>query len=355
LEERNLIEAIKALHDGQIRLMEVCGTHTVSISRSGIRGILPKGLELLSGPGCPVCVTPQEEIKQAMDLAREKDTLLLTFGDLMRVPTKHGSFETLKAEGADIRVIFSPFDAIRIAEENPGKKVVFFSVGFETTAPAVAATIVEAKKRGLKNLFFLSAHKLIPPALRALLEGRRVLIDGFILPGHVSVIIGKEPYEFIPQQFGIPCVITGFETHDILEGILMLLKQIREKRAEVQIQYKRAVRPEGNPRARTLMEEVFAERDSRWRGLGLIPLSGFGLRENFKEMDARVAFDLEEPEPIPDPPNCKCAEVLQGLLRPPECPLFGKGCTPQRPVGPCMVSSEGSCAAYYRYGDFHVG
>jgi len=355
LEERNLIEAIRALHDGPIRLMEVCGTHTVSISRAGIRGVLPKGIELLSGPGCPVCVTPQEEIKQAMDLAREKETVLLTFGDLMRVPTRYGSFETLKAEGSDIRVIFSPFDAIRIAEENPGKRVVFFSVGFETTAPAVAATIVEAKKWGLKNLFFLSAHKLIPPALRALLEGRRVLIDGFILPGHVSVIIGRKPYEFIPRDFGIPCVITGFEPQDILEGILMLLKQKREKRAEVQIQYKRAVRPEGNPRARALMEEVFEERDSRWRGLGLIPLSGLGLRENFKEMDAQRVFDLKDPEPIPDPPNCKCAEILQGLLKPPECPLFGKTCTPQHPVGPCMVSSEGSCSAYYRYGDFHAG
>lgn len=349
-----LLELIQELYKGPVRLMEVCGTHTVSIFRSGIRAMIPQGIDLISGPGCPVCVTPPEEIERAMQLAKDPKVVLLTFGDLMRVPGKSGSFEDLKAEGADIRVILSPLDALKVAEKEGWRKVVLFAVGFETTAPAVAATLIEAKKRGIRNLFVLSAQRLIPPALRALLSGRRVGIDGFILPGHVSVIIGKRPYGFIPRDFGLPAVITGFEPLDILEGVAMLLRQRKEGVARVEIQYRRAVREEGNPKARALMDEVFRPKDARWRGIGVIPGSGLGLKGNYAEMDAEVAFGLGPPEPIPEPPGCICGEVLQGVKKPPECPLFGKACTPERPVGPCMVSSEGSCSAYYKYGGRHV-
>lgn len=347
---RALAQAIEGLMRGPVRFMEVCGTHTVAIFRAGIRAMVPKGMDLLSGPGCPVCVTPQEEIERAMELARDPQVVLLTFGDLMRVPGRSGSLETLKAEGADIRVVLSPLDALKVAERESSKKVVFFAVGFETTAPAVAATVLEAKKRGLKNFFLLSSQRLIPPALKALLSSGRVSLDGFILPGHVSVILGRAPYEFIPRDHGIPAVITGFEPMDILEGILLLLQQRTRGEAMVQIQYRRAVREEGNPRARALMEEVFQPQDARWRGLGTIPMSGLALKAPFKAFDAQEAFRLDPPRPIPEPKGCSCGEVLQGLIRPPECPLFGNACTPERPIGPCMVSSEGSCAAYYKYG-----
>lgn len=350
---RALVGIMEDLLEGTARLMEVCGTHTVAIFRAGIRGMVPQGVDLISGPGCPVCVTPQEEIEQAMEIARDPQVVLLTFGDLMRVPGRNGSLETLKAEGADVRVVLSPLDALKVAQREPWRKVVFFAVGFETTAPAVAATVLEAKKRGLKNFFLLSSQRLIPPAIEALLSGGKVSLDGFILPGHVSVIIGRKPYEFIPKAYGIPAVITGFEPLDILEGIVMLLKQRAEGKAEVQIQYRRAVREEGNPKARVLMEEVFTPRDARWRGLGTIPMSGLGLKPAYEAFDAQKAFGLGPPEPVPDPKGCSCGEVLQGLIKPPQCPLFGKACTPERPVGPCMVSSEGSCAAYYKYGGAH--
>lgn len=349
-EATGVLERIKGLVDGPVRFMEVCGTHTVSIFRSGIRTILPVSIDLISGPGCPVCVTPPEEIRRAMDLALQKDVVLVTFGDLMKVPVGGKSLEHLKAEGADIRVVLSPLDALEIAKREPKRKVVFFAVGFETTAPAVAATLIEAKRQAVKNFFVLSAQRLIPPAIRALLEGGKVLLDGFILPGHVSVIIGKDPYEFIAREFLLPAVITGFEPLDVLESIWMLLEQKRRGLPQVLIQYRRAVRPEGNPKARHLMEEVFYAVDARWRGLGFIPQSGLKLREGFFHWDAERAFGLLPPEPMAEPPGCSCGEVLQGLKKPPQCKLFGKACTPSNPVGPCMVSSEGSCAAYYKYG-----
>lgn len=344
-----LLEKIAVLADSPMRLMEVCGTHTVAIFRSGIRSMLPPGVELISGPGCPVCVTPAGEIDQAIALAKREEVILATFGDLMRVPGSKSSLQEERAAGSAIRVILSPLDAVQIAEENPDNTVCFFGVGFETTSPAIAAAVMEAGRRGLANFHLLSSQRLIPPAMRALLSGGGVKIDGFILPGHVSVIIGKAPYCFIAEEFGLPGVITGFEPLDILEGVYLLLRQRKEGRTEIEIQYSRVVQAEGNERARAIMEEVFAPCDSRWRGLGMIPGSGLVLREEFAAMDGAQVFDLPYEE-VEDPPGCRCGEVLQGLIRPPECSLFGTRCTPEDPVGPCMVSTEGSCAAYYTYG-----
>ena len=346
---RELLEGIRELVDGPVRLMEVCGTHTVAIFRSGIKSLLPSGLELISGPGCPVCVTPAGEIERAIELCRQKGVTLLTFGDLMRVPGASSSLAQERAKGGDVRVIISPLDGVRIAQQERRRKVVFFAVGFETTSPAIAAALKEATKKGMDNFYILSCQRLIPPALWALLSSGKAKIDGFLLPGHVSVIIGKRPYLFIAQEFSLPGVITGFEPLDILEGIYMLLLQRKEGRREIEIQYKRAVREEGNERALEVMEEVFVPVDARWRGLGEIPLSGLALREEFSSRDAASAFPIPYRE-LDDPPGCLCGEVLQGVKIPPECPHFGRGCTPEGPIGPCMVSSEGSCAAYYRYG-----
>jgi hydrogenase expression/formation protein HypD len=335
--------------DRPLRLMEVCGTHTVAIFRSGIKTLLPSAIELLSGPGCPVCVTPVAEIDQAIALAREKAVILATFGDLMRVPGSSSSLQQERANGSAIRVILSPLDALQIAAGHPDGAVCLFAVGFETTSPTIAATVKEAVRQGITNLYLLSSQRLIPPAIRALLAGNRAPIDGFILPGHVSVIIGEAPYRFIAEEFGIPGVITGFEPLDILEGIYMLLKQKKEKRAAIEIQYRRAVVAEGNEHARQIMGEVFAPIDARWRGLGMIPASGLALRQAFTSLDATRHFALPYIEQG-DPPGCLCGAVLQGNRRPPECPLFGTQCTPENPIGACMVSTEGSCAAYYKYG-----
>jgi hydrogenase expression/formation protein HypD len=344
-----LVKEIAGLVDHPLRLMEVCGTHTVAIFRSGIKSLLADTVELISGPGCPVCVTPIGEIDRAIALARREGVILATFGDLMRVPGSSSSFQQERAAGSAIRVILSPLDAVQIAEANPDKSVVFFAVGFETTSPAIAAAVQEARRRGLANFSLLSSQRLVPPALKALLAAGKAAIDGFILPGHVSVIIGQAPYLFIADEFGIPGVITGFEPLDILEGIYLLMRQKKEGRAAIEIQYNRAVKEEGNERARAIMAEVFAPADASWRGLGMIPESGLILQEEFKAQDAAQAFDLPYVE-ASDPPGCLCGEVLQGLRRPPDCPLFGSRCTPVDPVGACMVSSEGSCAAYYKYG-----
>jgi hydrogenase expression/formation protein HypD len=344
-----LLRKITELADHPLRLMEVCGTHTVAIFRAGIKPLLADAVELISGPGCPVCVTPAGEIDRAIALSRRQEVILATFGDLMRVPGSSSSFHQERARGSAIRVILSPLDAVQIAQENPDKAVVFFAVGFETTSPAIASTVKEAKSKGCANFYLLSSQRLVPPAIRALLSAGKAAIDGFILPGHVSVIIGQAPYCFIAEEFGIPGVITGFEPLDILEGIYMLLRQKKEGRAAIEIQYNRAVKQEGNERAREVMAEVFVPVDACWRGLGMIPESGLMLREEFVAMDAARAFDLPYVD-AGDPPGCLCGEVLQGLRRPPDCPLYGTRCTPEAPVGACMVSSEGSCAAYYKYG-----
>jgi hydrogenase expression/formation protein HypD len=344
-----MLKEISALVDGHIRLMEVCGTHTVSIFRSGIRSLLPQGLELISGPGCPVCVTPVGEIDRAIALAQIQDVTLLTFGDLMRVPGTSSSLNQERAMGRDIRVVTSPLDALEIAQGEPRRRIIFFAVGFETTSPAIAAAVREARRKRIANLYLLSSQRLIPPAIRALLSSRSVKIDGFILPGHVSVIIGKTPYSFIAREFSLMGVITGFEALDILEGVSMLLRQKKEGRSEIEVQYTRVVKEEGNRLALEIMEEVFEPFDARWRGLGVIPESGLALREEFKEMDAALVFDIPY-EDREDPPGCLCGQILQGLKRPPDCPLFDTRCTPENPVGPCMVSSEGSCAAFHKYG-----
>ena len=349
-----ILKEILRLAHGHIRLMEVCGTHTVSIFRSGIRSLLPEGIELISGPGCPVCVTPVGEIDRAIALAQIKDVALLTFGDLLRVPATSSSLNQERAMGRDIRIVTSPLDAVEIAQREAQRRIIFFAVGFETTSPAIAAAVKEARRRGISNLYLLSCQRLIPPAIRALISSRDLKIDGFILPGHVSVIIGRAPYLFIAGEFGLPGVITGFEAVDILAGIYMLLRQRKEGRAEIEIQYRRAVKEEGNQRALEVMEEIFEPVEARWRGLGLIPQSGLVLREQVSEMDASRAFDIPC-EDKADPPACLCGEILQGLKRPPDCSLFGKRCTPEDPVGPCMVSAEGSCAAYHKYGGHNEG
>ena len=342
------IKAIQSSATQRYSFMEVCGTHTVAIFRSGIRSVLPEKLNVISGPGCPVCVTPMSEIDEAIFLAKKKNTILATFGDLMRVPGSDGSLLQARAQGARIKIILSPMDALQLAEQEKDSNIIFFAVGFETTIPTIAVAIREAKRRGLKNFFILPSLRLIPPAIRTLLDSKKTKIDGFILPGHVSVIIGTGPYNFIADEFNIPGVVTGFEPLDILQGLLMLLNQKAEGRSEIEIQYQRAVSPEGNKKALEITYDVFERIDSRWRGIGTIPGSGLTLKEEYVFMDARKSFDIPEIS-ADEPPGCICGEILQGLKIPPQCKLFGKRCLPENPVGPCMVSSEGSCAAYYKY------
>ena len=332
----------------KVRFMEVCGSHTVAIYKAGIKGLFPD-IDLISGPGCPVCVTSTRDVDRTILLARCPGMIVTTFGDMIRVPGSSSSLQKEISEGADVRMVYSPPDALRIARENPTKKVVFLAVGFETTAPTIAATILQAEKEGCENFSIISYHKVIPPAMRILLAGEEVRIDGFICPGHVSIIIGAKPYEFIPQEYHLPAVITGFEPLDILQALYMLLVQIEENRPCVENQYSRVVKPEGNPLAVQKLYEVFQPADAEWRGLGVIPGSGLALRKRFEKYDAMRQFDLSVEEK-PEPPGCQCGLILKGLKKPVECPLFARSCNPQHPVGPCMVSAEGSCAAAYKYG-----
>ncbi|MGQ9631370.1 MAG: hydrogenase formation protein HypD [bacterium] len=345
---RMLLEEIRSLVDRPLNFMEVCGTHTVSISRSGMRDLLPPKLKLLSGPGCPVCVTPVGYVDAAIDLAGRSGVIVATFGDMMRVPGSGSSLWRERAEGADVRVVYSPLDALKIAEDNPGRRVVFLGVGFETTIPTVAVAVRMARERDIHNFFVLPAFKLIPPALLALLNSGEVRVDGFICPGHVSTIIGGRAYLFIPRDYGIPCVVAGFEPTDILQAVRMLLEQIRRRQPTVEIGYNRTVTEEGNRKAISMMEEVFEVSDSEWRGLGVIPGSGLEFRDDLRDFDAKVAFGINVGRGR-EPKGCRCGDVLKGVLAPPECPLFGGPCSPDRPVGACMVSSEGACAAYFHY------
>jgi hydrogenase expression/formation protein HypD len=334
---------------GPVRLMEVCGTHTMAIRRAGIPSLLPPGVELLSGPGCPVCVTPNQVIDRAVALARLPGVCLATFGDMLRVPGSSTSLAEARAAGAEVEVVYSPLDALRLAEARPARTVVFAGVGFETTAPTVAAALQAARARRLPNFAVLAAHKLVPPALEALLARPDVRVDGFLMPGHVSVVIGSDAYLPVAARHGVPCVVAGFEPVDVLLAVRMLLAQRAEGRAAVEVEYRAVVRPGGNPHARALLAEVFTPEDSPWRGLGVIPGSGLGLAADYRGLDALARFPLEL-EPTREHPGCRCGEVLVGALRPPECALFGQACTPARPVGPCMVSSEGTCAAYHKFG-----
>jgi hydrogenase expression/formation protein HypD len=347
---RKIIEQIKIASQKNIHLMEVCGTHTVSIFRNGIRSLLPETISLLSGPGCPVCVTAQNEIDAFIDLAKLDDVIITTFGDLIRVPGGNSSLQKEQAKGRDVRVVYSTFDAIDLAKKNPDKKVIFLGVGFETTAPTIAASILAARDLNLNNYFVISAHKLLPPALVALAENKETKIDGFILPGHVSVIIGVKAYGSFFEKYNIPCVIAGFEPIDILQAILMLAKQIEDDAPKLENAYKRAVNFDGNQKALSTMDGVFETADATWRGLGVIPLSGLKIREEYAAFDAQKVFNIKLAE-SKEPKGCACGEILLGLKIPPQCPLYKKTCTPVHSVGPCMVSSEGTCAAYFRYHD----
>jgi hydrogenase expression/formation protein HypD len=331
-----------------VRLMEVCGTHTMAIFRAGLRSLIPENVRLLSGPGCPVCVTPMGYVDAAVELSRRSDVTVATFGDMVRVPGSESSLERERGRGADVRIVYSPLDALRMAQERPDRKVVFLGVGFETTAPAAAITLFEARRRGVGNFLLFSAHKVVPPALRALLASEAAALDGFILPGHVSVVLGAAPYEFIPKEYRRAAVITGFEPLDILQAILMLLRQVAAGHPKVEIQYSRVVRPEGNLAARRAMAECFAPCDTEWRGLGVLPHSGLKVREEFEEHDAVRQLGVKVLEGR-EPAGCRCGEVLRGLIEPEECPLFATRCTTAAPVGACMVSSEGTCAAHFNF------
>ena len=344
-----LIEAIAELAPATgATLMEVCGTHTVSIARNGIRNLLPDGVKLSSGPGCPVCVTSNHDIDKVIALARVPEVTIATFGDMTRVPGSTSSLLAEQAAGRDVRIVYSPLDALRLAQEIPERQVVFVGVGFETTTPLTAMAVKRAQAMGLANFTVYGAHKNMPGALEAIVADPELHIDALILPGHVSTIIGAEPYRFLAREYGIPGVITGFEPNDILQGIAMIVRQLREGRSEVEIAYARGVMAEGNPVALAAIDEVFETTTATWRGLGAIPGSGYQLREGFAAFDAmrRLQPDVE---PTKEHAGCRCGDVLRAHLRPDECPLFRTVCTPENPVGPCMVSSEGSCAAYYRY------
>ena len=345
-----ILEAIRALDPQPVKLMEVCGTHTMAIAKAGIKTLLPAGVELLSGPGCPVCVTPAEVIDQILDLAMDPRVILTSYGDMLRVPgsTPGDSLLRRRALGAKVEIVYSPIDAIEIAKENPAKEVVFLGVGFETTAPGTAAAVLTAQEQGVRNFSVWSMLKLVEPALRALMGMEGFEIRGFLCPGHVATIIGERGFRFLPEEYGVPAVISGFEPEDILLSVYALLRQIREGRPRVQNEYTRAVSKNGNELAQRMLERAFAPREDLWRGLGRIEASGLGLREELKDFDAQRRFGLEA-LPAPKPTACRCGQVITGRMGPAGCPLFGKRCTPEDPVGPCMVSSEGACAAAYKY------
>ena len=332
-----------------VRIMEVCGTHTVAIRRSGVRSLLPSSIRLISGPGCPVCVTPSGFISNALRLIEDHAATIATFGDMVRVPDPDGRSLAEYLGSGRVQIVYSPQEVLRLARQTLGP-VVFLGIGFETTSPIVASTVLQARREGIDNLDLAPAFKAVPPALRALVSDPDCAIDAFLLPGHVSVVLGLEPYRFLAEEFHIPGVVAGFEPVDILLAILKIVRQLAAGTAAIENAYPRAVRPDGNPRARRTIEELLRPQSALWRGLGRLADSGLGLRDEMKAIDADRVFDL--PSLIDfDPPGCLCAKVIQGKALPTQCPLFGRRCTPDSPVGPCMVSSEGTCAAYLKYGD----
>ena len=334
------------------KVMEVCGGHTHSIYKYGIDDLLPANVELVHGPGCPVCVIPMGRVDDGIALAHQPGVIFTCFGDMMRIPGSDGSLLDAKAEGADIRMVYSPLDALRIAKKNPHRDVVFFAIGFETTAPSTALTLMRAKAEGVANFFCMSSHVTIVPPLRALLDSPDLRLDGFIGPGHVSTVVGARPFEFIPADYGKPVVVAGFEPLDVLQAIQMILVQLSEGRCEVENQYKRVVPYEGNLRALEVLAEVFELRPHfEWRGLGFISQSALALSEAYADFDAERRWSVPGVR-VADPKACQCGEVLKGVIKPFECKVFGSACTPERPIGTCMVSAEGACAAYYNYGRF---
>jgi hydrogenase expression/formation protein HypD len=354
LAARALVARITHLaDDDDFKFMEVCGGHTHTIYRHGIEHILPENVELVHGPGCPVCVIPMGRVDDAIAVAKEPGVIFTSFGDMMRVPGSNGNLLKAKAEGADVRFVYSPLDALRIAIDNPERRVVFFAVGFETTAPSTALTLLQARAKAVKNFSVFSNHVTIVPPIKAILESPDLRLDGFLGPGHVSTVIGQRPYRFVPDQYGKPLVTAGFEPLDILHAIAMLMAQIREGRCEVENQYSRVVKDEGNPRALEVLAQVFELRPHfEWRGLGFISQSALKLKEEFREHDAEVQYAIPGVR-VADPKACQCGEVLKGVIKPWECKVFGTACTPETPIGTCMVSSEGACAAYYNFGRMH--
>ncbi len=342
-----LSEEIRKISVKPVSLMEVCGGHTMSVQRFGLPSLLPGTIRLLSGPGCPVCVSDRKFIDQAIAYSRIPEVVVTTYGDLIRVPGSTSTLDREKALGADIRIVYSVMDAMEIAKKNPGKKIVFLGIGFETTAPASAAAVIRAYQQHIPNFYLFSSHKIMPPAMSALID-EGVKIDGYIAPGHVSTITGTSIYSDIAEKYHLGCVIAGFEPVDLMEAILMLVRQIESGKQRVEIQYKRAVKPEGNVKAQEMLDEVFELRDDWWRGLGVLPASGYGIRKKYAAYDSEKEIPVEV-EPTRVDKGCICGEILKGLKNPKECKLFGKGCTPQNPVGPCMVSNEGACHAYFRY------
>lgn len=329
-----------------VKFMHVCGTHEHTISKYGLRTLFPKNIEVLSGPGCPVCVCPAADIDKAIELGKRDNTILTTFGDMIRVPATKLSLAELKAKGADVRIVYGPNDAIKIAEDNPNKEVIFFAIGFETTVPLIGYEIQSGPP---SNFSIICAHKLIPAALELLMSQSLLKIDGFISPGHVSTIIGLKPYEIFSQGYRIPNVIAGFEPNDVLLSILMLLKQVKDKKYDTINEYSRVVKPEGNKIAQKIIADVFESISSPWRGIGRIADGGLAIREEYQEFDAEKKFNIEIEKSQDIPPDCSCHLVMVGKLYPYECKLFRKSCTPINPIGPCMVSMEGTCSIYYKY------
>ncbi|UBI02071.1 hydrogenase formation protein HypD [Corynebacterium freneyi] len=349
------IEANAAKLEAPIALMEVCGGHTHTIYRYGLENLLPENIELVHGPGCPVCVIPMGRVDDALWLAAQDDVILATFGDMMRVPGSDGSLLDARARGADVRFVYSPLDALKLAQENPDKHVVFFAVGFETTAPSTAVTLEAARRKAVPNFSVFSNHVTIEPPLRAIVDGGETEVDGFIGPGHVATVVGTKAFDFLPGEFGMPCVVAGFEPLDILQAVAMLLEQfvsgdVAAGKATVGNQYARVVRAEGNPAAEALLDRVFTVRDRfEWRGLGWLDDSGLGIADEYAQWDAEKRFTVPGAL-IPDPVACECGSVLTGRIKPWECRVFGTACTPDTPIGTCMVSPEGACAAYYNFG-----
>ena len=346
----HLTQQLNATAEKPIRLMEVCGGHTHTIFKFGLEELLPKGIDLIHGPGCPVCVLPMNRVDDCVSIAEREDVILTTFGDAMRVPGSRKSLLQAKAAGQDIRMVYSPMDALQLARDNPERNVVFFGLGFETTMPSTAFTVLQAKAEQIPNFFLFCNHITIIPTLRAILADSDLRLDGFIGPGHVSMIIGTEGYDFIASEHRKPFVVAGFEPLDILQSVWMLLKQFEEQRCEVENQYRRVVPTQGNLAAQQAMDQVFQLREQfEWRGLGSIPESGVEMRPEFADFDAEKVFTVRD-VPVVDPAECQCGEVLKGRLKPWQCQVFGKSCTPDNPIGALMVSSEGACAAYYNYG-----
>ncbi len=345
-----LAKKIAGLTAQPLKLMEVCGGHTHTIFKYGIEDLLPPNIEMIHGPGCPVCVIPTGRVDDAISIAQRREVIFTTFGDAMRVPGSKTSLLNAKADGADVRMVYSPLDALKIARKNPDRHIVFFGLGFETTSPSTAMTVLQAAKDGIENFSLFCNHILILPALKAMLDSPDLQLDGFVGPGHVSTVIGTRCYEFVPREYGKPLVVTGFEPLDILQSVYMIVRQIVEGRAEVENQYGRAVEPSGNRKALEVLAEVFEPRGFfEWRGLGSIAHSGMKLRSKYAKFDAELKFSVPGLR-VADPKACQCGEILKGVKKPWECKVFGTACTPETPIGSCMVSSEGACAAYYNFG-----